>query len=490
MTNLADFDRSLAEFLADGPNTAPEAPVIAALAHARTTPRRPDPLRAFRPDVMGLPRRVFGLRPGFVLAAAALGLALIGVAVVGSRQNQVAPPEPAPSVLPAASPAATPSPFSALVTMLVSAGQPYAVTVSDVTGELVDAVSVQPGDGATIGDGDVRIAADPSNPHALVVTWQGIPCETEGSLLVDETANLVDVTRRACQSGDQLPLDRIVRLTFDSTVAPDDWTGSIVAAPTPSATTSGENHPIGSPAVPPVRVALEHDGGEPLSIDIVDESGLLVSAVTGQVPDTVDHDSFDAFNDTPMVVRLTWAGSPCDTVHRLTIDRDLTTMTLDRPHCFGDAIATYRALVLTFSQPIDATSLRTSLREGRGGVDMPAWTAAGPDSNDGGYHLSLTDPAYIVDAIDAGFDPEGAIDPGSSAIQLVQIDPMNVRMVWRAPACASTLLLTVDPSGDNWALASARCEPLSPTVIRMLTITLREPRDINSIDIEMLSNLQ
>ena len=40
MTNLVDLDRALAAFLEDGPNTAPEAPVIAAMAHARTTPRR------------------------------------------------------------------------------------------------------------------------------------------------------------------------------------------------------------------------------------------------------------------------------------------------------------------------------------------------------------------------------------------------------------------------------------------------------------------
>ncbi len=245
MTNLDDFDRSLGAFLADGPNTAPEAPVIAAMAHARTTPRRPDPLRAFRADPMARRRGNVGGRAGLVFAALALGVASIGVAVVGSRQpgntiipvpsaNDVSTQTPGPSGI--ASPIPTsPPPFQADVTMLVFSGQPFPVRVSDVTGELVEAVSLQPGDGASVDGIDVRV--DPTDLRALIVTWIGTPCERGGSVHVDELAHTLTILRDPCE-GDPFPLDRIVRLRFTQFVEPADWSASIDDGPVPSAAVS------------------------------------------------------------------------------------------------------------------------------------------------------------------------------------------------------------------------------------------------------------
>ncbi len=482
MTNLADFDRSLAEFLADGPTTAPEAPVIAALAHARTTPRRPDLLRAFRADAMAAPRRPFGLRPALVLGLLALIAAGIAVAV-GSRPSErpavvLPPPTPTPSPVATAS---TAIPFERQISMLVSAGAPFLISVTDETGDLVDAGSVQPGDGASVDASTIQVAADPADPAALIVTWQGTPCETGGSLRVGETGRIIEVGRQQC-TGDALPLDRVVRLQFASAVTAGDWSSTFVefpgpSGPTGSATTAGPPAALGSPAVPPIRVALLANGGNAASVDVVDESGLLTAAVSGPAAEGASVEAFDATNDTPTTLRLRWLGSPCDTVHRLTIGPTLTVLTLDRPHCGGDAIGVDRTLLLTFSRPVDATSLNTALFDGRGGVDMPTWTTAAPDSAGNRYDLTLADPGYVVDSLEGSYDPAIEADgAGPAGIQVIRTAPFTFRLIWLAPACATSPALSIDPAGDRWQLANPPCTSSAADVLRMVDLTLGEDR--------------
>lgn len=490
MTNLVDLDRALAEFLEDGPNTAPEAPVIAALAHARTTPRRPDPLRRLRSDVMAAPSwRPFGLRPGLVLGVVALVAAGFGVAVIGSRPSQlptVTPPSPtAPqsSETPGPSPAdQTPippsdAPFAREITMLVSAGEPFLISVSDTTGELGDARSLQPGDGASVGRTDIVITADPSDASALIVTWQGTSCENGGSLRVDETGHLIEVGRQAC-AGDPLPLDRTVRLQFRAPVSAADWSGTFVEPSSSSGPgPSGSYQPLGAPAVPPIHVALLRDAGNPVSIDVVDESGLVVKAVSGAVPTTDPAREFEITNDSAKVLRLTWRGSPCDTVHRLTIDATATDFTIDRPSCGGDAIPALRSLVVTFSRPVDATTLRTSLIAGRGGVDMPTWTATGPDAAGKRFDITLVDPGYIVNTLSSGFDPTAASSgAGPTGIRLVANDENTFTLIWLGRACATTPSLEISPDGSRWLLIDKPCTTSSPDVLRMVDVALNLPR--------------
>jgi hypothetical protein len=240
MTNLEDFDRSLAAFLADGPNTAPEAPVIAALAHARTTPRRPDVLAAFRSDVMA-PRRAlaFGLRPGLVLAVLGLLIAAMGVAVVGSRlqERSVVPgpsssPGPSAATEPSAqaSRSATPAAFSSSIPLKLVNGGPLTIRVTDTTGALVDASSLLPREGASVDWSTVQIEADPTDAAALIVTWTGMSCETPGELHVDEAASRISLFREPCE-GDTVAFDRIVRLVFNAPVDAASWTGVVVAEP-------------------------------------------------------------------------------------------------------------------------------------------------------------------------------------------------------------------------------------------------------------------
>jgi hypothetical protein len=232
MTNLNDFDRSLGDFLADGPNLAPEAPVIAALAHARTTPRRPDPLLRLRSDVMARPRvGALGLRPGLVFAALALALTSVGVAVIGSRPNDLSVgPVPTPSAPRGTLPAATmPAPFRVDIPLTLFGGSPFTLTVVDDTGVLSGAESGQPvGDGGSV-EG-VAITAVPDDPRALLVTWVGTSCETGATLTVDGRQRTISIVSQEC-AGDTFPYDRVVRLGFSNTVRPGEWTATNVAGP-------------------------------------------------------------------------------------------------------------------------------------------------------------------------------------------------------------------------------------------------------------------
>ena len=367
MTNLVDLDRALAAFLEDGPNTAPEAPVIAALAHARTSPRRPDPFLRFRADVMAPPSwRLFGLRPTLLLGLLALVVAGIGAAVIGGR---------------------------------------------------------------------------PQNPSVVVP-----PATTPSVMVVSPSPTI----------------------TTPSSTPSDDASGP---------PTTGERfEPLGPPAVAPIHVVLKTPGGNPATVDVVDESGLLTTAVSGGASDGASVESFDATNDTPTTLRLTWLGSPCDTVHRLTIDPALTTMTMDLPSCGGDSIAFDRTLILTFSRPVDSNTLTTAMFHGRGGVDLPTWTATAPDSASGRYDIVVADPGYYVDSLEGSYDPEvQSVGAGPIGIQLVQTDPTTYRLIWRGPACATKPELSIDASGGHWSLMNEPCTSSSADVLRMMDVTLKAP---------------
>jgi hypothetical protein len=488
MTNLDDFDRSLAEFLSDGPTMAPEAPVIAALAHARTAPRRPDPLRAFRSDPMARPRRIVGLRPGFVLAVVALVGASVGVAVIGSR-----PPGPSivvaptPSAPPGTPLATMPARFERSIPLTVAVGGPVTLTVIDETGVLVAAESGTPvGDGASV-DG-VDIAADPADDRALIVTWVG-SCETRGTMTVDGRQRTIAIVMERCDD-DTFPSDRVVRLEFGTSVRPDEWSGTATEMPASSqpvaSAVTGGPEPIGSPAVPPVHVDLIEEAGNDATIDVVDESGQLVSAVAAAGATEQGSSDFDATNVAETSIRLDWIGSPCDTIHRLTIDPTLTTLTIDRPLCQGDAMPLSRALVLTFRTPVDATDLHTSIFSGRGGIDMPTFTATGLDAAGGRFDIQVSDPGYLVESVDAGYVEDRVLepnDPRPGEAVLEEVQPNTARLVWNAPSCAGSFSLSMNIAGNVWSLGSERCEA-SGTVLRMVELVHRAPVTVGAITLE------
>ena len=195
MNQTSDLDRLLGDWLADGPNRAPDQPISAATQFARAHPRRPDPLRIFRSDPMADRRRSpFGLQPGLVFALLALVVAIVAAGVIGSRLERpvVVPPsngQPAPSRPAQESPSSTPiaseppSPF-ATVALNANGGRPATVDIFDLSGLVVDARSGPAADGVSI-DG---IVVTNDKADSIVITWDGSPCDTAHRLTVDATA--------------------------------------------------------------------------------------------------------------------------------------------------------------------------------------------------------------------------------------------------------------------------------------------------------------
>jgi hypothetical protein len=480
MTNLVDLDRALSAFLEDGPNTAPEAPVIAALAHARTTPRRPDPLRRFRADVMA-PLRSFGVvrRPGLLLGLAALLIAGVGVAVIGSRSQEPSVVVPGPSGTDAPTTSVERlfsippvSPFIGKVQVVVAAGQPLTLTLSDTTGVLLAATSLTPGDGASVETGTIAITADPTAINVLIATWSGSPCETRAAMNVDERHTNISITHENC-GGDATAFDRVVRLTFRDPVDAVAWNGTALGEPE-------ESLPAPSPSEATTHVDLSYTADSPVSVDIVDLSGHLSGAAAGRKNEGGSVEFITATNVDPLTVRLAWPGWTCDTVHRLTIAADLG-LTIDRPNCQSGVDVVGRSLILTFDRAVDANTLDTGLFSGRAGTGVPTWAVTGMDSSGGRFDLGIDDPAGFVVNV-------GGLDSGQTAapdrIRLDQAGQAVIELVWNGRACETTPRLTIDPTGSQWHLSVDACVGSSADVVRRVSLKLGAPRSVDSITVE------
>ena len=478
MTNLDDFDRSLGSFLADGPTIAPEAPVVAALAHARTTPRRRDPFAALRRDVMSRPFSLGGSRATLVFAALALVVASIGIAIVGSRPSDLTvPPGPTPSASPVPSGPGTGT-YSATITLQVRGGRPIALAVRDTTGEVSAAVSGQPGDGASVEPGRARIEPAPGDPTSLIVTWAGLPCETSGAMLVDEGRRLITITPEPC-SGDALAFDRAVILRFATAVDAGGWTSIVLTglgpseepAPSSSAEPSAEAH-----------VVLRSTGGNPASIDVVDLSGHLVAAEKLALAETDSVEFIAATNLDARTVKVAWPGSPCDTIHRLTIAADFG-LTLDRPKCYGDSVPAFYAIQLTFDEPVDAGAMDVGLFDGRLGSGLPTMIVTGIDSAGSRYDLAVYDDSGRLVLPEPRSDGTSPPDPGAPGYVLDRISGADGRLTWRAPACATSQTLRIDATATNWQLGWQPCVPADPATLRVLDLQFDQLPDTTGITV-------
>jgi hypothetical protein len=243
-----DLDRQLAAMLEDGPTRAPESAIEGALAHARSHPRRPDPFAFLRRDPMGAASSSRGRGFGALPVVAILGLLLVGALAAASiggwlqdRNTVVPPPAPtasaAPSVTPSTSPSpsvepsATPSatPTSIHVNLIQHVGADTSIDIVDRSGTLVSAESGDPGDGGSVAEGTIQVVADASDPKTLVATWTGSPCDTTHALDIAPDGTTWTITRPAC-SGDSVPADHVLRLTFDAPFDPASITGTVLTS--------------------------------------------------------------------------------------------------------------------------------------------------------------------------------------------------------------------------------------------------------------------
>lgn len=251
MTASNDLDRLLGAYLDDGPLRSPDRPVDAAIAFARTHPRRRDPLGFLKPDVMA--RRSAMTSPQLAWAALLVALTLGAVAAfaIGSRPTDVPvvppptvieSPSPAPSAVPSAvpSPSLDPSP-SAFTLELGAPEEPgpsgdtgsvfdQTLTVEDASRSIVAVENGPiPTDDAVT---DLTAVADPDDPTRVTLRWPFAPCDATLLLTIDAAGDSMRLERQGCVIGDTIGgEDPQIVLTFSGPVDPSTFDLEFVETP-------------------------------------------------------------------------------------------------------------------------------------------------------------------------------------------------------------------------------------------------------------------
>jgi hypothetical protein len=227
VTTFDDTDRRIAAWFSDETVRVPERTIDAALAHARSHPRRRDPLAGLRRDPMAR-----GPFSGGLFAPVPL-LAVVGLIVVAAVGGAVAGgfferPEPAlPSPTPIVTPSPSPSPSTFHVDLIEVAGQDASIDITDRSGRVVGAESGQPAEGGSVGEGGIEVANDPADPTVIVLTWTGGPCDTTHTLAIEADGRTMTITRPRCE-GDAIPRDLQLRLRFGEAVDARDVDATLV----------------------------------------------------------------------------------------------------------------------------------------------------------------------------------------------------------------------------------------------------------------------
>jgi hypothetical protein len=224
MTTPSEQDRRIAAWFQDAPGRVPERTIEAALAHARTHPRRRDPLAALRGDPMGSgafgPGRVAQPLPLVAAVGLLLAAALAGAAVGGwfDRDPAVVPPVVSPSASvppPSDAPSVRPSPSTFRVD-LIDLGDDAFIDITDESFTMTEAVSGDPGDQVDVALDRVQVENDPGDPATVVLTWASASCATSHQLVIEADGRTLRITRQPCE-GDALGgLGHVLRLTFDA----------------------------------------------------------------------------------------------------------------------------------------------------------------------------------------------------------------------------------------------------------------------------------
>jgi hypothetical protein len=239
--NANDLDLRLGEWLGDGPTSASEPSIAAALEHARAHPRRRDLLAFLRPDPMA-PSGGIGLGLRALPVVVALGLLLVAALALASagglfdQRPVVVPPVqvPSASATPTRTPQATPSapsptPLVMSVELVGAAGRTLStIEVVDESGSLVEARTGQPAEDPSDPSPDVR--NDPDDPATVVLTWTGITDDLDRRLTIAPDGRTMTLDKLpGC--GDLVPVDRVLVLTFSNPVPAGEVTVTIVDEP-------------------------------------------------------------------------------------------------------------------------------------------------------------------------------------------------------------------------------------------------------------------
>jgi hypothetical protein len=116
----------------------------------------------------------------------------------------------------------------------------------------------------------------------------------------------------------------------------------------------------------PITVNLANATNDKVYVDIVDQSGKVVSATSGRPGDgaTVATGTIKVENVDARTLRLTWTDIPGDNALSLYIDKSLTHFVLVQPEHDGDSIPYDRILILKFSGSVSARYINAVLQNG------------------------------------------------------------------------------------------------------------------------------
>ena len=252
-------------------------------------------------------------------------------------------------------------------------------------------------------------------------------------------------------------LVRLPAIAPDATFSPSP----IAPSPSPSA-------PVGTPSV--IRVDLEETAGADATVDVTDESGLLVEARSGQPGEGGFVDDLDATNVDPTTIQLRWVGLPCDTTHSLTIEAGVARMTLERPMCTGDTFPMDRILLLTFSQPIDAADIETTLID-----HQPTFEVELDQGTVENVTVSVIDDSGLVAEAEAGTGNTSASEIDEVVVE--NLDATSLRVSWIGSPCETTYELRVDEAAGTIDISTPTCLGDASAIGRVIVLRMSEPVD-------------
>jgi hypothetical protein len=216
--------------------------------------------------------------------------------------------------------------------------------------------------------------------------------------------------------------------------------------------------------------------GNPPSVDVVDLSGLVVSGTSATALESDSVDGITVKNDKADSLRITWLGSPCDTVHRLTVDATATHIDLERPRCFGDAIPRFLSLTLKFARSVVATDVAASIVEGGGaGGSLPNWTADGPDTAGNVFHLQIFDNSKLLASAESSSHGGGGATLPSDQGRLENLSPTTIKLTWARRPCATDERLVIDTEMTTLTLIGGDCGTGIGALDREVTLEFSRP---------------
>ena len=236
--------------------------------------------------------------------------------------------------------------------------------------------------------------------------------------------------------------------------------------------------PASEPPAPLFRLDLATSccPGNPPSIEVVDLSGLVASGVSAEALESDSVDGIVVENDKADSLRITWLGSPCDTVHRLTVDATATHIVLERPRCFGDAMARFLSLTLTFSRSIVASDVQASIVEGTGaGGTLPNWTLSGPDTAGNAFHMSIYDKSGLVSSAESTSQGGDGTTLPTDTGRLENVTPTTIKLTWARSPCASEERLMIDANLTTLTLIGGDCGTGIGGLDREVTLEFSQP---------------